>query len=220
MTALAPNGSAPNLKRRPFPNGTPWPRTPDRRQRILSYRKIYLTAREREDAENRIAAWNPPTPIVALHPYATHPAKQWPGKNWRQLIDLLIEANIGWFVIGRNPQPLVEGHERDMTNQTNLRETCAFLSCADMLVTGDSGPMHLACGVGTPVAAIFGPTARAWGFYPAGHDDRVIEQPLDCRPCSLHGAKSCPYGFECMTSTTPQSVMQNIQAMLKREPVA
>jgi len=176
--------------------------------------RIYLTDEELTAAATRLDSKGLTGPLVALHPYATHPAKQWPEGHWLQLIKLLDDAGLGWFVIGRSAELLIEGNKRDLTNQTDLRETCALLSKADMLVTGDSGPMHLASGVDTPVAAIFGPTARAWGFYPAGLKDRVIEQPLECRPCSLHGAKPCPSGFECMTSITPESVMQNARATL------
>ncbi|WP_319542663.1 glycosyltransferase family 9 protein [uncultured Pseudodesulfovibrio sp.] len=176
--------------------------------------RIYLTDRERDAAMVRLHATGLHAPLVGLHPYATHPAKQWPKAHWLRLIELLNQAGMGWFIIGRNKESLMAENERDMTNQTNLRETCALLSRANLLVTGDSGPMHLACGVNTPVAAIFGPTARAWGFYPAGLKDRVIEQPLECRPCSLHGAKPCPSGFDCMTGITPDSVMQNVIAML------
>ncbi|NDV18043.1 glycosyltransferase family 9 protein [Pseudodesulfovibrio sp. JC047] len=176
--------------------------------------QIYLTDEEKNDATHQLASRKISGPVVALHPYATHPAKQWPETHWLKLIESLEAAHIQWFVVGRNQTALMGTHARDFTNQTDLRETCALLSKAAILVTGDSGPMHLACGVGTPVLALFGPTARAWGFYPAGRNDRVIEQPLDCRPCSLHGAKPCPSGFECMTGITPQSVLQNIHAML------
>ena len=148
---------------------------------------------------------------MALHPYATHPAKEWPRDHWKKLIGHLEKNGMNWFVVGQNNTPLLPGDERDLTNATNLRETCALLEQADWLVTGDSGPMHLACGVDTPVIALFGPTAKAWGFYPAGPNDTVLEQALDCRPCSLHGSRPCNRGFECMTSITPDDVMKTIR---------
>ena len=119
-----------------------------------------------------------------------------------------------WIVLGRDGTPLFTNHDRDLTNKTTLRETCSIMAKADLLLTGDSGPMHLACGVGTPVVALFGATAKAWGFYPAGPEDRVLELPLDCRPCSLHGAKTCVKGFECMISITPEKVMETILEMV------
>ena len=176
--------------------------------------RIYLTDREQIDATALLALIRGNKPLIGLHPYATHPAKQWPPKHWLSLIDLLEAARMDWFVVGRSTAPLKQGDARDLTNVTGLRETCGLLDQADLLVTGDSGPMHLACGVGTPVVALFGPTARAWGFYPAGPKDVVLERDLDCRPCSLHGAKACPSGFECMAGIAPETVLEAIRFTL------
>lgn len=187
------------------------PAAPDR-EAVLP--RVYLTEDETRAAERRLSPISCEGPRVALHPYATHPAKQWPAENWIRLAALLDAEDINWFVVGRSVAPLTSGHERDLTNQTDLRATCGLLARADLLVTGDSGPMHLACGVGTPVVALFGPTAKAWGFYPAGPKDVVLERDLPCRPCSLHGAGKCTHGFECMTETTPETVLDAVRASL------
>ncbi|BCS90141.1 glycosyltransferase family 9 protein [Pseudodesulfovibrio sediminis] len=179
--------------------------------------QIYLNSKEKTAAAAQLASIATAHPRVALHPYATHQAKEWPKEHWHELIELLDETGIGWFVIGRSKIPLNGLDQRDLTNATNLRETCALLDGADLLITGDSGPMHLACGVGTPVAALFGPTVKSWGFYPAGPKDQVIDQQLACRPCSLHGAKACDKGFECMTSITPEKMMRVATGILVSE---
>ncbi|WP_207264277.1 glycosyltransferase family 9 protein [Desulfovibrio sp. Huiquan2017] len=176
--------------------------------------RLYLTDAEKQAAARRLAPIACQGPVIALHPYATHPAKQWPAENWLRLGALLDAAGMNWFIVGRNETPLTRGHERDLTNATDLRETCGLLERADLLVTGDSGPMHLACAAGTPVVALFGPTAKAWGFYPSGPRDIVLEQPLPCRPCSLHGARQCARGFECMTETTPETVLDTVRTVL------
>lgn len=177
--------------------------------------RIYLTANETERGTLRLSSITNGKPVVAIHPYATHPAKQWPRDHWKELTAQLAGNGYDWFVIGRDQTPLFVDHVRDMTNATDLRETCALLKQADLLVTGDSGPMHMACGVGTPVLALFGPTARAWGFYPAGPEDLVLEIHLKCRPCSLHGSKNCDRGFHCMSGTTPERVLKAINDRLK-----
>ena len=177
--------------------------------------RIFLTDRERATAAVLLDPIQSKPPLIGLHPYATNPAKQWPSAHWLTLIDLLESAGYNWFVMGMNDAPLKSGDKRDLTNETDLRTTCALLDRADLLVTGDSGPMHLAGGVDTPVVAIFGPTARAWGFYPAGPQDVVLEKDLDCRPCSLHGAKACTRGFECMISTRPETVLKGIRSILE-----
>jgi len=185
---------------------------PPRAEKLLP--RIYLSDGERAGADTMLSGLSNGKPLIALHPYATHPAKTWPREHWQILTGLLTAAGMDWFVVGRSGKPLFANHDRDLTNRTNLRETCALMAKADMLITGDSGPMHLACGVDTPVVAFFGPTSKSWGFYPAGPDDRVLELPLDCRPCSLHGAKTCTKGFECMLAITPEDVMKTVHDII------
>jgi ADP-heptose:LPS heptosyltransferase len=74
--------------------------------------------------------------------------------------------------------------------------------------------MHLASGVQTPVVALFGPTHRAWGFFPEGVSDIVIEADEECRPCSLHGKKVCDKDQACMQSIEPQRVLQSVLSLL------
>lgn len=181
-------------------------------------------------------------PLVALHPYSTHPDKAWLAESWRELARRLSAAGYVWFVVGRSggaeggeerplsglsgltglpgmpgladpvgPSGATETFAADFTDSTNLRETCALLAAADVLVTGDSGPMHLAAGVGTPVVALFGPTTREWGFYPEGPRDVVLETDDACRPCSLHGSRRCAHAGRCMAGITPDAVFAAVR---------
>ena len=152
--------------------------------------------------------------FVVLHPYATHPNKAWPRKFWGKLANQLTMAQIAWIVIGQNEHPLFPEDPRDLTNKSSLRETCAILKAGDVLVTNDSGPMHLAAGVGTPIVALFGPTAKAWGFYPQGEKDIVIEQEMACRPCSLHGKHQCRKEQICLANIQPGTVLEAILRIL------
>lgn len=173
--------------------------------------RIFLTDDERNEASTMLSPLPAAAPCIALHPYATHPAKQWPRDHWIALAGLLEKNGYNWFVIGRDKTPLLHGDTQDYTNKTTLRATCALLAQASMLVTADSGPMHLASGVNTPVTALFGPTSKAWGFYPAGAHDTVLERDMECRPCSLHGSKGCEQGFQCLTGISPEDVLTHIQ---------
>ncbi len=152
---------------------------------------------------------------VALHPYATHPDKAWQEAHWRRLMATLDERHIPWLVVGRGKGMPGLPEARDFTNKTTLRETCALLRASSALVTGDSGPMHLACAVGTPVVALFGPTTEAWGFFPAGAADRVLEADLDCRPCTLHGKKHCGRDHACMRLITPEHVVDVLDEKMR-----
>ncbi|CCO22080.1 glycosyltransferase family 9 protein [Maridesulfovibrio hydrothermalis] len=172
---------------------------------------IFLTDSEIDCAQLLIDEHNLSKKFVALHPYATHPDKAWPREYWSKLITLLDQNNIKWIIIGKDDSIFeATKQECNFTNQLSLRETCALLSKAELLVSGDSGPMHLAAGVQTPVIAMFGPTSKAWGFYPAGPKDVVLESDMDCRPCSLHGKSNCKKEQECLRRIKPEEVLKKI----------
>lgn len=186
--------------------------------------EIYLTATEKEAAAVRlegISKAQTGTRLVALHPFATHARKTWPREYWLELTRRLNALNIGWFVVGQGA-PLFPGDARDFSNRTSLRELAALLSESALLVTGDSGPMHLASAAGTSVLGLFGPTTAEWGFYPAGPRDRVMELPLACRPCSLHGAqrgKGDLCDGRCLSGISPQDVAAAVLAQLEAADV-
>lgn len=195
---------------------------PPARRELLP--EVYLTEGEKASAAMRIAAvsMQGPAPLAALHPFATHPRKAWPREYWLDLIKRLDGEGVNWVIVGQG-DALAPGDARDLTGRTSLRELMAIMGEADLLITGDSGPMHLAAAVGTPVLAMFGPTTAEWGFFPAGENDTVLELPLECRPCSLHGAsgsgesKSCD--GRCLSGIKPGTVLAEALRALGRRPV-
>ena len=165
-------------------------------------------------------------PLVALHPLAAHPLKAWPGHYWPRLAELLHQAGWHWFLVGRGivPPALAEFMEQAaefggacFINETTPRQTAALLAQAEVLVSGDSGPMHLGTAVGTPVVGLFGPTARVWGFFPhgavrtPGGRHLVLEETLPCRPCSLHGKADCPREGACLAGISPETVLAALE---------
>jgi ADP-heptose:LPS heptosyltransferase len=180
--------------------------SPPPRQDLVPH--MYLRNEEQQHIADTLAL--PAGPLIGLHPYSTHPAKEWDRASWLALVDRLKARNLPWIVIGRDPAPLVPDSPRDLTNRTSLRETAAVLAACTCLVTGDSGPMHMASAVNTPVVAIFGPTSREWGFYPCGPDDMVLKESFSCAPCSLHGRKGCTRDYACMRAVTPDQVFSAV----------
>ncbi len=181
---------------------------------------FFLSSQEQEAGQNLLTPLAQTEPCIALHPYATHKGKQWPARHWKALIHLLLDENWQVVIVGKSlqNQPLpVFSHNHfppgvlDLTDKTSVRESAAVLSCSTCLVSGDSGPMHLATAVGTPVVALFGPTVRAWGFFPSGEHDSVLETQAVCRPCSLHGQKGKSCTGQCLKDISPKQVFAAVK---------
>ncbi len=129
---------------------------------------------------------------IAIHPFTSDPVKQWPVERFKELTRRITqELKVKVVFVGRvedrgqSPSgtvPLVidagDGIV-SMINKTSLVELAALLKRCSLLISGDSGPVHLAAAVGTPVIALFrndlpGKTARRWG--PRGDEHLVIER--------------------------------------------
>lgn len=175
--------------------------------------RIWFAEQELKQAREELVAmgWDQ-RPLVALHPFAAHPNKAWPAQRWQELAQELEARGWGCVVIGRGERPGWVRHKEgvfDFVDRTPPRKSAALLTQCRVLVSGDSGPMHLGVAAGTPTVALFGPTTRAWGFYPPP-PHRVLERSLECRPCSLHGGASCPDDVACLREIATESVLQAV----------
>ncbi|HWS56777.1 MAG TPA: lipopolysaccharide heptosyltransferase II [Pyrinomonadaceae bacterium] len=161
-------------------------------------------------------------PVVALCPGSTNSrAKRWPAERFAALADLLAErAGAQVLLIGsREELEVSEAVSRltrrrpvMLTGQTDLAQTVALLSVADLLVTNDTGPAHLAAAVARPVVVIFGPTdpTTTRPFTPLAE---LVREPPACAPCML---RDCPIDHRCMTAVTPEAVYARAARALER----
>ena len=102
-----------------------------------------------------------------------------------------------------------------LVERITLPELPAALGLCKVLVTNDSGPMHIAVARAVPVVAIFCATTPALGFYPYSSKAIVLEKDLPCRPCSSHGGRRCPLGTEdCIRLIGPEQVFQAVERLL------
>ena len=158
-------------------------------------------------------------PLAALAPGAAHATKRWPIAHWQALAERLREMGYRLVVLG-GPEdrgaaqqlgPLAESAAGEFT----LQETGACLARAKVLISGDTGVMHMATGVGTPVVALFGPTVRAFGFFPYHARATVLAQDLRCRPCSTMGTARCPLGHHrCLVDLLPAQVAAAVERLV------
>jgi len=107
------------------------------------------------------------------------------------------------------------GMAESAAGEFSLQETGALLARARVLVSGDTGVMHMATGVGTPVVALFGPTVEQFGFFPYRARSIVLQRELACRPCSSTGTAACPLGHHrCLVELAPAAVAEAVERLV------
>jgi heptosyltransferase-2 len=101
----------------------------------------------------------------------------------------------------------------DFTGQTSLADAVALIRRAAVVVTNDSGAMHIAAALGRPAVSIFGPTNPVQ-VGPYGQPGSVVRLDLPCSPCNYRLLAQCPNGHACMRDLPARMVMDKIRAVL------
>lgn len=157
----------------------------------------YLAAEGRAKAADWLR--DLPRPCLALNVGAARVYKRWPGEYWAELAEKLLKEGCGLVFVGdQSDAATVAGITRhlppaaglvDLSGRTTLRELAAVLTACDLVISGDTGPMHLAVAIGTPVVALFGATdPRRHGPY--GSRNVVLSDPASVtkgRPTEAEG---------------------------------
>lgn len=147
-------------------------------------------------------------PYYCLAPTSVWFTKQAPEKTWLDLMSKLQKPTQRIYLLGAPTDiPYLDQLQKEATDQNvvnlagklTLLQSAALMAGAQHNYVNDSGPLHLASATNAPVSAFFCSTIPEFGFGPLSEKASIIEvQGLDCRPCGLHGHKSCPKGhFRC-----------------------
>jgi len=169
-----------------------------------------------------------PGPLIALHVSGGRPVKQWPPERFAEVARQLAVERRATILLTGSPadRPLIDeltrglpaGSYVDTSTADNLLTVAALLAQADLLITGDTGPMHLAAAVGTPIVAVFGPSDPR-RYAPRGPHDRVVRVDLACAPCNrirLPPAR-CRVGTpDCLMGVSIAAVLQAANQVLDR----
>jgi lipopolysaccharide heptosyltransferase II len=158
---------------------------------------------------------------IAIAPGARHWNKRWPAEYYRQLTKQLLDAgyNITFYgskaeqgIIDEIRAGLPPGAHRSLAGDIDLAEAAHSIAKCAVAITNDSGLMHVAEAVGTPVVAIFGPTVKQFGFAPRDPRSVVLEvEGLYCRPCTAIGLDHCPEKhFRCMVGIRPEVLVASM----------
>lgn len=155
---------------------------------------------------------------IVVAPGAHYKTKQWGYLNYAHLIRKLLPIANGITLIGgAQDVALCEKiHELNpnvinLCGKLNLTESCDIIDKHDLLITNDTGVMHIAAARKTPVVTFWGSSVKELGFEPFRSTNLIIETDLKCRPCSHIGRKFCPkIHFKCMNDLKPNRAYQDI----------
>jgi len=161
-------------------------------------------------------------PVVALCPGAEFgPSKRWPAGHFAALARRLAAMGRAVWIFGSpNDRPigeeiakLAEGAAVNLCGRTDLAAAIDLLSIAEIVVTNDSGLMHLAAAVGRPIVALYGSSSPEH-TPPLTERARLVRTGIDCSPCF---ARDCPLGHhKCMVDLTPERVLAEIEEVEAR----
>jgi lipopolysaccharide heptosyltransferase II len=164
-------------------------------------------------------------PVIACHVSSNNgQSKRWPIPYWATLIDKLIREQGAQVIFTGAPvdTPLIESVSHRMQEQainlagkTSLPQLVALLQRADLVISGDSGPMHIAAAVGTPLIAIHGPTDPALSG-PVSPTATILRSDIWCSPCyNARDTADCRFfTTQCMKNISPAQVLEVVKAKL------
>ncbi|MBF0566683.1 MAG: lipopolysaccharide heptosyltransferase II [Nitrospirae bacterium] len=199
---------------------------------------VYMALSERLLAREALSALA--RPVIGINPGAAYgSAKRWPTRHFTGVIKRIIldmggsavvfgspnETAIAGEIERALPSSLVTGNTfLNLSGRTTVRELCSYVSECDALISNDSGPMHLAYALGTPLVAIFGSTSPALtgppeftGFLETGSLSSVIHKALPCSPCFKRTclfAEGTREHMQCMEAIAPEEVYACLRGIL------
>jgi heptosyltransferase II len=159
--------------------------------------------------------------LIGVCPGAEYgPAKRWPLERFRETMELVSrEVTCSWRIFGTENDKSIaaeilqgfQGKVEDLTGQTSLDELIEQLRTLRVLLTNDTGTMHLADYLGTPLVAIFGSTEpRLTG--PRSRTSIVLRHQVECSPCFL---RECPLDFRCMHAVSPEEAARALLTLMQ-----
>lgn len=161
-------------------------------------------------------------PYVVVHPGAAAPSRTWPPLHHAAAVELLEGAGHRVVVTGswretRLTATVAGPSALDLGGRTDLRTLAGVLAGAEALVTGNTGPAHLAAAVGTPVACLFSPVVPAIRWAPYGVPLEILGDQQ--APCRFSRATECPVpGHPCLSTVAPEHLVEAVERLIGGVP--
>jgi heptosyltransferase-2 len=184
--------------------------------------QLTVTPEEIEAGKKKFGLEKISGPVFGLNPGAEYgPAKRWPVEKFIAAAkEIQRRTNCTWLLFGgNNEQPLTTQIESAIRNpqstvlnlagRTSLRELMSLLKICRVLLTNDTGPMHVAAALGTPVVVPFGSTSPelTGPNLPGDTRNRLLKSDASCSPCFL---RECPIDFRCMNGISVERVVEAV----------
>lgn len=191
-------------------------------------RSLYMPVKE--DSEKRIdavfgsAGLNKGDVIIVFNAGASCPSKRWSAERFAEAGNELVKRAGAKIVViggesdkeaGSKVASLIKGTCLDLSGKTTVADLASIFRRSNLLISNDSGPVHIACAVGAPVVAIFGRSDRGlsplrWG--PTGGRSVILHKATGCEVCLAH---NCAKGFACLDAVTVDEVVDAALGLLK-----
>jgi ADP-heptose:LPS heptosyltransferase len=181
---------------------------PDDARRRALQRRMALTGTPERDHGH---------PLIVVHPGCSMPARTYPAECYVEVVNALVSTLNATVVltgvdaerpltesVARGLSPAARARVRDLAGDLAFPDFCALIAASDLVVTNNTGPMHLAAAVATPVIALFALTnsPEQWGPWRVPH--RTLFHDVPCRICYR---RECPHGQECLRSVSAGEVI-------------
>ena len=174
---------------------------------------VFLSEEEKEKASH----WLQGKPCIVMVPGTRWESKRWPTTYFAKLIDdLVVTQKATIALVGAKGDSELSNqilmntkfpqHVVNLVGKTSLKELCAVMAKADLVISNDSGPMHIAAAMGTKVIALFGPT-DIQKTAPYGEHHVILQHSCGCNPCRKRICNTHP---SCMEQLLPEEVRKHI----------
>lgn len=162
--------------------------------------------------------------MIGIVPSSNHFTKTYPAEKYIELINLFDKNKYSFCLFGKGKDKqnidliTADTGENvvDLCDKLNIHELAEAMKLCSLIVSGDTGPMHIAEALNIPLIMLAGSSVKEFGFYPQNQNAIVMERDgLSCRPCSHIGRSYCPKGhFKCMNDLTPAAVSAKMLGLL------
>lgn len=185
--------------------------------------EIYLSDEERGRALERLGnlGVKESDVLIAVHPEAGYPAKEWGGDSFKRLVgELLSEPHFKILIVGLSQAGTIaeafpsQNRVIDLTGVLLLRELVAVLSYCHLLIGNDSGPSHIAQALGVPAVVLASGTNvyERWGIW--REPSRILKHAVSCSPCHLSHCNVA--GHPCMSGISVDQVLEAAEELIGR----